>query len=329
MNNVKVSVIIPVYNIEPYLQECLDSVMTQTLKEIEIICIDDGSTDNCLLILKQNASFDDRIIIIEQKNQGAGVARNSGIDIATGEYIAFMDPDDLYIDNDTLRDLYDAVIISKCNIVGGSLAVIRNNEIITKFSDEKQNHVFLNNEYKSFCDYQQEFYFQKFLYKRKFLSKYNIKFPCYRMYEDPPFLVIAMIASKNFYVISRISYLYRTSHKTVNWNTVKICDMLNGINDVIELAMMNNLYILLNKSLMRFEGMKKIYQCELEKNSINENIKSILLKINRNLANYNIVSHTSILSNQQTSDINLVDCDVSKLIEKYQKGKVRKNNEYI
>lgn len=76
---VKVSVIIPVYNVEPYLKQCMDSVVGQTLKDIEIICVDDGSTDNSLDILREYAAEDSRIQIIEQKNAGAGAARNNGM----------------------------------------------------------------------------------------------------------------------------------------------------------------------------------------------------------------------------------------------------------
>ena len=93
---VKISVIIPVYNNEKYLKECLDSVCHQTLTDIEIICINDGSSDGSLNILNEY-SKDDRIIVIDQTNQGPAIARNRGLDIAKGEYIGFLDSDDIYI----------------------------------------------------------------------------------------------------------------------------------------------------------------------------------------------------------------------------------------
>ena len=94
--DIKISVIIPVYNAEKYLRECLDSVIEQTLQEIEIICVDDGSTDNSLAILKEYTQKDERLKIIEQANRGAGAARNLGMAVALGEYLAFLDADDLY-----------------------------------------------------------------------------------------------------------------------------------------------------------------------------------------------------------------------------------------
>ena len=92
----KVSVIIPVYNVEEYLRECLDSVVNQTLKEIEIICVDDGSTDNSLEILKEYAKKDNRISVLTQENLHAGVARNAGLAVAQGEYLSFLDSDDFF-----------------------------------------------------------------------------------------------------------------------------------------------------------------------------------------------------------------------------------------
>ena len=94
--SVKVSVILPVYNASDYLHQCMDSIVGQTLKDIEIICVDDGSTDNSLDILKEYEQKDKRVKVIQQKNAGAGAARNNGLSIATGEYLSFLDSDDFF-----------------------------------------------------------------------------------------------------------------------------------------------------------------------------------------------------------------------------------------
>lgn len=94
-NNPKVSIIIPVYNVEKYLEDCIKSICNQTLEEIEIICVNDGSKDSSLDILKKIAKTDGRVVIIDQKNAGAGAARNTGIAAATGKYLGFVDSDDL------------------------------------------------------------------------------------------------------------------------------------------------------------------------------------------------------------------------------------------
>lgn len=96
MKTVSVSVIIPVYNQEKYLRQCLDSVINQTLKNIEIICVDDGSTDDSLSILREYEKKDDRIQVYSQPNTNAGAARNHGLRYATGEYLSFLDSDDFF-----------------------------------------------------------------------------------------------------------------------------------------------------------------------------------------------------------------------------------------
>lgn len=95
----KVSVIVPVYNVEKYLCECLDSVLGQTLADIEVICVDDGSTDGSAAILARYAAKDPRIRVITQANSGLSAARNAGMDVATGEYIYFLDSDDWIADD--------------------------------------------------------------------------------------------------------------------------------------------------------------------------------------------------------------------------------------
>ena len=102
----KVSIIIPTYNVEMYLVECMDSVVRQTLKDIEIICINDGSTDGSLEILKSYAEKDDRIIIVDKENGGYGIAMNIGLEKATGEYIGIVEPDD-FVPINMYEDLYE------------------------------------------------------------------------------------------------------------------------------------------------------------------------------------------------------------------------------
>lgn len=115
-SNPKVSVIIPVYNVEDYLEECLDSVLNQTLRDIEVICIDDGSSDNSLEILKEYAQKDSRLQYIAQKNSGQGVARNVGVSMATGEYIYFMDSDD-WLELNALKYTYDVATWNNLDLV--------------------------------------------------------------------------------------------------------------------------------------------------------------------------------------------------------------------
>ena len=105
MSEYKVSVVIPVYNVERYLRQCLDSVINQTLKEIEIIIVNDGSKDSSLSIIKEYAAADNRITVIDKPNGGYGESMNRGFDKATGEYIGIIESDD-YAELDMFEKLY-------------------------------------------------------------------------------------------------------------------------------------------------------------------------------------------------------------------------------
>ena len=111
----KVSVIMPVYNTEKYLRECLDSVVNQTLRDIEIICVDDGSTDDSLEILHEYEAQDERVKVLTQQNQYAGAARNHGMSIAAGEYMIFWDADDFF-ESDAIEQMYKRAVKDKADI---------------------------------------------------------------------------------------------------------------------------------------------------------------------------------------------------------------------
>ena len=120
-NNIspKVSIIVPIYNVEKYLRQCLDSIVNQTLKDIEIILVDDGSTDSCPSICDEYASKDKRIIVIHKENAGLGAAYNTGLDIAKGDYIGFVESDD-FIELNMYEELYERAVqtgvdLVKCN----------------------------------------------------------------------------------------------------------------------------------------------------------------------------------------------------------------------
>ena len=105
----KISIIIPVYNVEKYLSRCLESVINQSYKNIEIIIVNDGSTDNSFDICNKYKKKDKRVILIDQNNQGLSGARNTGLKHATGEYICFIDSDD-YVEKDYVEYLYKLIV---------------------------------------------------------------------------------------------------------------------------------------------------------------------------------------------------------------------------
>lgn len=129
----KVSIILPIYNVEQYLRECLDSIINQTLKEIEIICVNDGSTDNSLEILKEYAQKDSRIKIIDKSNSGYGHSMNMGIDAATGEYLGIVEPDD-YVMLDMYETLYNKAVENNLDFIKADFK---------RFLGEKDNRTFI------------------------------------------------------------------------------------------------------------------------------------------------------------------------------------------
>ncbi len=189
MNNTKISVIIPVYNVEKYLCECLDSIVNQTLKDIEIICVNDGSTDNSLSILQEYASKDERIKIIDKENQGQGYARKIGLDNATGKYILFCDSDDKYEPNNAFKVLIDEATKLNVDILLFGINFWYKNKIVSfKVNYEQKQKIFSSKElFDTIYKTNVEIYCK--LYSSAFLKKYNDWYFSKKvyMYQDAPF----------------------------------------------------------------------------------------------------------------------------------------------
>ena len=140
INNPKVSIIIPVYNTQDYVKEAVESILNQTLRNIEVIIINDGSTDGSLDIIRELASKDKRIYILDQKNQGQSVARDNGINQASGEYLYFMDSDDL-LEPDALESCFNICQNNNLDFVFFDASVLQNNNI------KKMNIVYTRGDY--------------------------------------------------------------------------------------------------------------------------------------------------------------------------------------
>lgn len=119
----KISVIIPVYNVEKYIDKCVKSVLNQSYKEIEIVLVNDGSTDSCLDLCEQYSKKDSRIIVVNKANGGLSSARNAGIDVATGEYIVFIDADD-FVCSDYIEKLYNAIKLTKSDMAVCGIEIV-------------------------------------------------------------------------------------------------------------------------------------------------------------------------------------------------------------
>lgn len=233
----KISVILPVYNMGNYIQECLDTVKSQTLKEIEIICVDDGSTDNSVEIIQSNIQTDDRIVLIKKENGGAASARNAALRVARGEFVAFMDPDDWYPESNVLETLYTKAKENEVLICGGSFSEISEKKgLVTEFTGVRSKYTFKDEGIVYYKDYQFDYGYHRFIYNCNFLRMNDIYFPPYLRYQDPPFFVKAMITAEKFYAINKIVYKYRVGHQKVNWTEKKLSDLLMGLRDNIKMS---------------------------------------------------------------------------------------------
>ena len=233
---VKISAVMPVYNMAKYLREAIESVLNQTLKEIELICVDDGSTDGSAKIIADFAKKDDQVRLIRQSNQGAGVARNTGIKAAKGEYIAFLDADDYYPGEDTLARIYAVAKANNADICGGSFCEVDGDRKITQFDGLRTGNAFVGEGWVNFTDYQFDYGFYRFIYRREFLIKNNTFFPTYRRYQDPPFMLRAFAAAGMFYAVPDVTYCYRVGATVVNWDEQKVFDLLCGIEDELKFS---------------------------------------------------------------------------------------------
>lgn len=247
----KVSVIIPVYNVEPYLPKCLDSVINQTYKDLEIIGIDDASTDNSLNILKTFATKDKRIKIVchSQNGKWASKARNTGLDNATGEYIYFIDSDD-WIDNDYIEKMVEQLEQSNANLV-------INSSICKEDQKSKQifNCDFLNADITYLTP---DIVNQKIppsvwsrIYRKSFIDKYKIRFPEGLLGQDMYFSVTTELLENNILVFKGPYYHYTNTLNSAMKQKDRGVHYLHVYNHIYDFMKEHQL---LNKTKIRLFG---------------------------------------------------------------------------
>ena len=220
----KVSIIVPIYNVEQYLVEALDSLVNQTLNEIEILCINDGSTDNCLSILNNYAKLDSRIIIIDKKNEGYGASMNLGINSASGEYIGILEPDD-FVSLNMYEDLYDVASKNDLDFVKADFY-----RFVGEGDDRKLSCINLSpnkEDYNKVFNPSKNPMATKFvmntwsgIYKRSFIEKYNIRHNTTpgASYQDNGFWIQTFMFATRAMIVDKPYYMNRRDNPNSSVN---------------------------------------------------------------------------------------------------------------
>lgn len=229
--NELISVIIPIYNTQDYLDLCLTSIINQTYKNLEIIIIDDGSTDNSKEIVNKYMNMDNRIVYYHQKNSGVGIARNKGIDLSKGNYITFIDSDD-YVDETYIEKLYMTIKTDDAFSICGTINVS---------SDGKEKSVSVN---KKLVDTFRGIAQYKRLINKKILLESQIKFSDVKICEDLEFYSKFMIYSEMEYSIVNESLYYyvERANSLIHSYGKNQDDTLKAVNNILTFCKDNGKY---------------------------------------------------------------------------------------
>ncbi len=229
--NDKISVIIPVYNVEKYIRKCIDSVIHQTYENIEIILIDDGSTDDSGKICDEYARMDSRILVIHQENRGIGYVRNIGLDCATGSYIAFIDSDD-YVEKEMLLKLYNGLKKYNSDIAICSVWRIENNGVKSLWINNFTESAVFTDSYLFYLFLQKKFGLMLWnkLFDVRFFS--NIRFANKITAEDLEVLIRIFYEAKSVVYINEPLYYYLKRPESLTETSKKKVD--NKLNDYFE-----------------------------------------------------------------------------------------------
>lgn len=218
--SIKVSVVLPTYNVEKYLRECVESIINQTLKNIEIIIVNDGSTDKSGEIAKELQSIDNRIIIINQPNKGLSEARNAGLRIAKGEYIAFIDSDD-WVEKEMFFNMYNYANANNCDVVQCNYT-IRSDESYKNIKSTIPTNRLLNREdinthiKEQLIEGKLSTYAWDKIYKVSFLKENNLYFEDIKRFEDWYFIMDVTSKMKRFLILSDNFYNYRVNEGSLS-----------------------------------------------------------------------------------------------------------------
>lgn len=321
MENFKVSVIVAAYNIEKYILKCLDSITNQTLKEIEIVIVNDGSTDNTLDIIRKKALKDNRIKIVDKKNQGLIEARKSGLEIATGEYILFVDGDD-WLELNTLEILYNNAVCNNSDIVIYNAYLSYNDKKIKlenfKNSTSKNyiKDLFLINIYPNI--------WSKFI-KLDYIKLNNIEFPSKISYaEDLATVASLFMYNPNISYVNDYLYNYYQNEnsitKSINTKILEINDALKFIKKILQDKNIYDIYMkeyeyMVYKHIFIYSFINKYSKVGYLGKELYNQYKSYNIKVYKNEYIYNDILTYDILRKMKIQ-IYLKNYNLGRVLEK-------------
>lgn len=279
---IKVSVIVPVYNVEKYLEECLNSLINQTLKDIEIICVNDGSTDNSADILESYAKKDDRLLVITQENQGLAAARNTGLNYVNGEYIYFIDSDD-FLELNALEELYNIAVEKSLDFV--LFPLINFDDEIgeyyhTSYYDMPTIADIVKDNVFSYVDLGDSMFkmavsaVNKF-YKAEFIDRIGSRFPVGLIFEDNVFFWEVLLNAERIYFVQKHYYIRRRHLDSITSKTnIKHADTLKIHNMIFEIFKKYGLFDKFKKKLFN----QKVVSANMRFSNVNDDIKPIFFE---------------------------------------------------
>lgn len=232
----KISIISPVYNAEKYVAACVKSCLSQSLREIELIFVDDGSRDGSLHILNGLAKTDNRLTVFSRENGGASAARNFGLSQARGEFVFFIDSDDYIPESTALERLYFAATSNNVKIAGGSMCIDRDGKVDFDSMHGRELDSFTDERVIDYADYQYDYDFTRYIYSLEMIRENDLKFPALCQFEDPVFFVNAMLCSERFATIPDAVYAYRYGHQHLVWSDEMIRDRVDGITQLLSIS---------------------------------------------------------------------------------------------
>ena len=310
----KVSVIVPVYNVEKYIPKCLDSLVNQTLDDIEIILVDDESFDNSKDIIKEYMKKYPNIRYFFKKNGGQGSARNMGLEYATGEYIAYVDSDD-YIDINMLKTMYEKAKKDNADIViCNSNVVSLDDKIIDVLNVSKYDDNIVNILYGNMAVWNK-------IYKKDILK--DIKFREKVWYEDIDFTVKVLFNTDKISFVneSLYNYLLRPGSTMNNTNYKRNLELLPAFNEMISYLKNNNIY---DKNYIKLEflafyhiyltGITRIINIDVPFKLKKEIINEYLNYINNNFPTFKKNRYISYLDNNKKIIYKLLNLKMYRLV---------------